>query len=186
MNFLSMLTNMMSGDNVTGALSNNTNVSSGLIKKLLILALPLLIKKLTSNAMNKDGARSLFDALSQHQTDEPIEAQIANADAEDGAKILGHIFGDSATSEIGSLAQQVGISADQANGVLSNVAPSLLSNLSSVVTNGLPQADTAAPAQQSTGGLFGWLKKLFAKKPEDTSAFDGTNLLSALSAFTGK
>ncbi len=191
MNLLSMLTNMMGGSGVTSTLSENTNLSSGMIGKLLMLALPLLLKKLTSNASTPEGARSLYDALGQHVTDSSLEDQLKEADTEDGAKIIGHILGDSAESDISSLAAQTGLSESDVSGVLNNIAPSLLSNLSSVVTNGLPEADESAVSEAAEekeeglgSGIFGFLTNLIAGggESENTGAFDGTDLLNALSA----
>ena len=176
MNLLSMMSSMLGDSDVTGALSNNTKVSSGALGKLLALALPALLKQLTKNASTEDGARSLFNALSQHTTDRSLADQLNNVDTEDGAKIIGHIFGDSTESEISSLAEQAGVSTEEASGVLNNIAPSLLSNLSSVVTNGLPEE------QEESGGILSTIGRIFGGQKEDTSGFDGTNLLNILTS----
>ena len=174
MNLLSMLTKMLGSSDITDSLSNNTRVSSGALSKLLSLALPILLKQLTKNASTEAGARSLFDALGQHNTDRSLLDQLNNVDTDDGAKIIGHIFGDNAGSEISSLAQQAGVTNEEASGVLNNIAPMLLSNLSSVVNNGMPEEKEEGGILQTIGRIFG------GKDNEDTSAFDGTNLLSAL------
>ena len=178
MNLLSLLTNSMDNSDVTGALSNNTRLSSGVVGKLIALALPLLLRKLTANASTPTGAQSLFNALQQHRTDRSLTDQLNNVDTEDGAKIIGHILGQDAESEIGTLAEKAGISSSEATSFLSNIAPMLMSNLSSAVDNGLPQAEEK---QESAGGLLGAIGKLFGGGEEDTSAFDGTSLLNMLS-----
>ena len=180
MNLLGLLTSLLGNSDITQMLSGNTKMSGDAVSSLLKRALPLLLKRLTSNASTEDGARSLANALSQHTSTASMLDQLRDADTEDGAKIIGHILGDHAETDIGELAQQVGVSNEQVSGLLSSIAPSLLSNLSSAFTNGLPEAE--APEQKEGEGLLGFVGKLFGKEEEDTSGFDGTTLLSALSA----
>ena len=179
-NLLNMLSGVLGDSNVMNALSDNTNLSADSIKNLLKQALPLLLKKLTGNASTEEGARSLFNAIGQHATDAPVAEQLGNVDTEDGAKIIGHILGEDAQTQIGDLAEKTGLSAEDVSGVLNNIAPSLMSNLSSAVTNGLPESDGKEEGGGLLGGLLG---KLFGgKDDEDTGGFDGTNLLNILGA----
>ena len=224
MNLLSLLTKSLLSDASVNSLSQKTGISNSLIKKLLPLALPLLLKSLTSNSSSASGASSLFSALAQHKNNRAIPEQIADADAEDGAKILGHIFGGNLDSVMGDLAQQSGLESSQVNSVLDNIAPALMSGLSAATTAGAASSASGAAAKVDmsdllsifggaagsgssgsaaesltadmlsglfTGGaaakpkpagLMGMLGSLLGggKKEEDTSAFDGTSLLSAL------
>ena len=172
MTLLKVLLKLMMGSSSTSALSNNTGVSSDLLKKLLPLAIPILIKAMTKNASSNDGALSLLNALGQHKSNKSMADQLLDVDTEDGGKIIGHILGDNAGTEIAGLANQTGLSNDQVSSVLNNIAPSLLTGMSGVLENGLPE-DTEKKSL---------LARLFGKKEVVDTALDGTNLLNALMA----
>ncbi len=180
MSLLKTLLKMMMSSNSTNTLSQNTGVSTDLLKKLLPLALPLLLKSMTNNASSNDGALSLLNALGQHKTDRNMEDQLKEADAEDGNKIIGHILGENKDSEILSLAEQTGLTNDQVSSVLSNIAPSLLSGMSGVLANGLPEAEEKPEKPSLFAALFG--KKEEEKEEASDLSMDGTDLLSMLLA----
>ena len=85
MNLLSLLLKGMTTAASVNALSQKTGISAKTIKKLLPLALPILLKAMTSNASSSSGAQSLLGALTQHTNKKPLEDQISNADEKDGA-----------------------------------------------------------------------------------------------------
>ena len=181
MSLLKLLMKMMLSSNSTNALSQNTGVSTDLLKKLLPLALPLLLKAMTSNASSNDGALSLLNAVGQHKTDRDMADQLKEADAEDGSKIIGHILGANKDAEILSLAQQTGLSNDQVSSVLSNIAPSLLSGMSGVLANGLPEAEEKPEKPSLFSALFGKKEEPEEAKEEASDlSMDGTDLLSML------
>lgn len=181
MNLLSLLLGSMMTQSSVHSLEQKTDVSSALIRKLLPLAIPLLIKALTQNASSQSGALSLLGALTQHKSTKPMDNQIQNADSKDGEKILGHIFGNEYSGVVGQLAGQTGMSNDQVASVLSNIAPALLSGVSAANTQ-------AAKPAQSSGLDLGDLLSLFGGKAvEDDNAagssdLNGASLLSLLSA----
>ena len=143
MNLLSVLTNSLMSGGAVQALSAKTGLSEKQLKMILAIAIPLLIKKMTSNASSQAGANSLLGALGQHQNARSIEAQLKEADEEDGAKIVGHILGDEKDDLIQSVAGETGVDAQDVSKVLGNISPSILSGLSA--------ATSAASAQQSSG-----------------------------------
>ncbi len=156
MDLLSLLMGSMTSGNSVNSLSQKTGISSKQIKMLLALALPLLIKYMTGNASSQNGAQSLLGALTQHNSRKSVEEQIAEADEEDGKKILGHILGDSSSGVTSDLASQTGLSNDQVMQILGNVAPSLLSGVSAAAESGA-QAQTAGGAfdLSDLAGMFG-------------------------------
>ena len=95
------------------------------------MALPALLKALSSNADTNDGAESLAGALDQHRGDQvdDIKEYLRNVDAEDGAKILNHILGNKNQSVQNKLAKQSGLEKSQVSGLLSQIAPLLLGSL---------------------------------------------------------
>lgn len=129
MNLLQLLLGSVASNDSVNSVSKKTGVSSKMTSKLLMLAIPILLKQLTKNASNKEGAQSLLGALSQHTSKESVSHQLANADAEDGAKIIGHILGKNQNSVVNDLAKQSGASKEEVNSILNNIAPALLNSL---------------------------------------------------------
>ncbi len=191
MSLLSALLGGMSDDAAVSAASKKTGISKVAIGALIAVAVPLLIKKLTSNAQSQQGASSLLGALSQHTDTANIADQIANADTQDGAAIIGHILGSEQSADIAQLAQQSGISEEQVSSVLSSIAPALMSSLSAANTANVQQApqQTSGGLTSILGGLLGGsssssgagslLGSLFGNKKQD-SGDDGSALLGLL------
>ena len=135
MDLLSLLLGGLTSSNSVKATSKKTGLSSQLTTKLLIAAIPLLIKYMAQNASKKDGAQSLVNALTQHQTTAKVPAQIKNADIVDGAKIIGHIFGNDQANVVTNLAQETGASTTEVNSLLSAIAPALLGSLATATSS---------------------------------------------------
>ena len=130
MNLLSLLLSSLLTDSSVSALAKKTGLSAASLKKLIPLAVPLLLKFLTSNASSESGALSLLGALSQHTNQKALSDQIDEADTEDGGKIIGHIFGNQSAAVTNRLAQQSGMSERDVSSALAGIAPALMSGLS--------------------------------------------------------
>lgn len=194
MNLLAILLKVLLSKNTLTALAKKSGLTPAKLKKLLPLALPLLLKYLTSNASSQSGALSLLGALSQHNTARALPEQIAEADLEDGGKILGHIFGNSAEDEIDTLAAQSGLSGKEVNSALDSIAPALLSSLNTAtvsakkkkvdLSDGLDLSDVMGLLGGNSGGsllgsLFGGL--LGGGRPDEKDdGLNGNALLQAL------
>ncbi len=159
MNLLSLLLGSMTDDNSVGTLSGKTGLSQAQITKLLLIAIPILLKAMTSNASSQNGASSLMNALGQHKGAKPVAEQYEEADEEDGAKIIGHILGDNSPA-VDEMEKETGLSPAQIAKVLAIIAPSMLNGVSSAVDTAKAE-DAPAPAQSA-------------------DAFDGSALLGAL------
>ena len=198
MNLLGILLKAMLTDGALKALAKKTGLNSKQLKKILPLALPLLLKMLTKNASEKDGALSLLGALTQHTSKKTMAQQIEEADQDDGAKIIGHILGKDSQSSLLSLSSQSGLSQQEVSSVLSGIAPALLSGLSAAATSagssagkvdlsdGLDLSDVMAMlggAKPEPAGLLGGLfgKKKPAKEEKD-AGLNGATLLQLLLA----
>ena len=198
MNLLGILLKAMLSEGALKALAKKTGLNSKQLKKILPLALPLLLKMLTKNASEKDGALSLLGALTQHTSKKTMEQQIEEADQDDGAKIIGHILGKDSQSSLLSLSSQSGLSQKEVSSVLSGIAPALLSGLSAAtssagssagkvdLSDGLDLSDVVAMlggAKPEPAGLLGGLfgKKKPAKEEKD-AGLNGATLLQLLLA----
>lgn len=198
MNLLSLLAGTMLSQSSVNSVSGKTGLSSKQIQKLVMLALPILIKYMTKNASSGEGALSLLGALSQHKNNNSMDLQLKDADEEDGAKIIHHILGNKENAVTQDLSSQTGLGTDQIHQVLSILAPGLMSGVSNAADANAAQAAQAAAAQKPaspfssllTGsGIFG---SLLGGKEEAAPAavnpldkdgdgrIDGTELLSLL------
>ena len=204
MNLLSVILKALLADGALQALAGKTGLNEKQLKKLLPLALPLLLKMLTRNASDKEGAVSLLGALTQHTSKKTMQQQIAEADTADGAKIIGHILGKEKDASLLTLSNQSGLSQQQVSSVLSGIAPALLSVLSAAsgsaagkvdLSDGLDLSDIVAmlggakpgpvSAKPQGGSLLGALlgkKKKQKQKAEQDAALNGATLLSLLLA----
>lgn len=195
MNLLAIIIKSLLSGNTLSTLMKKTGLSSKQLKKLIPLAIPLLIKMMTKNASSQDGLSSLLGALTQHTNKKPMAVQVAEADTEDGDKIIGHILGSDKDSSVISLANQSGLSQQQVSGVLSNIAPALLSGLSAAtatgsnsgkvdLSDGLDLSEVMlmlGGSKPQSSGLFGGL---FSSKPreEKDANLNGSALLQLLLA----
>lgn len=172
MNLLQLLLSTMASSGSVNTVSQKTGLSSVLVKKLIVAAIPLLIKYMTKNASNAGGAQSLLSALTQHRSTRSMEQQIQEADEEDGNKILGHILGDDKKTVIKELAAETGASDEQVTRGLASLAPALLSGLAAATNAAKPQQNNAGALDLSN--LLG----MFAGSQQQTA--NSTDLLSAL------
>ena len=173
MNLLQLLLSTMASTGSVNTVSQKTGLSSALVKKLIVAAIPLLIKYMTKNASSAGGAQSLLSALTQHTSNRSMEQQIKDADEEDGNKILGHILGNDKKTVIRELAAETGASDEQVTRGLASLAPALLSGLAAATSAAKPQQNNAGALDLSS--LLG----MFAGGQQQQTA-SSTDLLSAL------
>lgn len=175
MSLLSILTKSLLSDVALKALTKKTGLSSAKLKKLLPLAVPMLLKALTNNASSQSGLESLLGALTQHTNKRSLPEQIQDADTTDGGKILGHIFGADSHAAFNSLAQQSDLNEQEVSSVLSSIAPALMSGLSAATSSG------AKPGFDLSDGLdLGDVMAIFGGTAPSGAAPSGGGLLGSL------
>ena len=185
MDFLGELLKNFLGGAALKALSKKTGIGVRDLKKFVPQALAYLVKMLTKNASSEEGASSLLTALTQHANDEPVDKQIADADIVDGGKIIGHILGGGLSENLKSLAKQFNLSETAVSGILSSIAPALLSSLAGAVFGNSKKTSRKKPSGilGLLSGLFGGRKSASKRKSKRKKAddeFDGAKLISAL------
>ncbi len=199
MNLLNILMKSLTSGAALEALSAKTGLSEKQLKLILAIAIPLLLKKMTSNASSQNGANSLLGALTQHQSSKSIAEQLDEADEEDGAKIVGHILGEDKDDLMSSVASQAGASEDDVAKVLGNISPSVLNGLSSAtasakaeksgvdLSDGVDMNDVLGllggsglfgGGNSSGAGLLGSL--LGGAAPQEDQSINGTQLVNTL------
>ncbi len=202
MDLVSTILKSLTSNSSLGALAGKVGVDPDQIEKALSSAIPSLIGSMTKNASSSDGAKSLLGALSQHEDKREVSSQIKDADEEDGNKIIGKIMGDDKDDFISSIAKKAGINVGQSNQLLSSIAPSVLSSISSLAKPDSPESiakeaeEREKAAKEDDGGSFlgGFFKK-FMKDEDDkveepkksdkggldiSDGIDGSDLLSIL------
>ncbi len=193
MNLLSLLLKSLLTDSSISALAKKTGLNASSLKKLIPLAIPLLLKFLTKNASNESGALSLLGALSQHTNQKALSDQIDEADTEDGGKIINHIFGSESEDLMSGLSAATNSVSSAPKVDLSDGLD--LSDLMGMFV-GTQQAQQAQNQPSGggllsgllggnnagLGGLFGSLFGSSAPQASQENEFNGTQLLSLLSS----
>jgi len=169
MNLLQLLLQTMLSGNSVNSVSQKTGLSSKLVKKLITLAIPVLIKYMTSNVSSQSGALSLLSALTKHNNTRSMSEQIDEADEEDGGKIIGHILGDDKEKVVKELAAETGIENKTVDRSLGLIAPAILAALAAATTSALKPKPQAAAQTQTAA----------------TPAVNAVDLTSLLSTFAG-
>ena len=192
MNLLNVLLKVLLADAAIKALSGKTGLSSSSLKKLLPLAIPLLLRYMTNNASSQSGALSLLGALTQHANARSAEEMLRDADEKDGGKIVKHILGDDESRAIETLAVEADMPKADVTRALNGLAPVLLTVLASAMLSANNQSTSqqnnnsldlsnllgvfgGSSSQQSAGGLLGSLLG-----SSSSSASQGGSLLNAL------
>lgn len=107
-------------------------------------ALPALLGGLSANAQQTDGARSLLDALGQHQDGLADDVRLDAIDTRDGEKIVGHVFGGSTDAVVNQLG---GLGGAQTSGLVRKLLPIL----APIVLSWLAKQVGGAPGGQAGG-----------------------------------
>ena len=179
MNLLSFLLKTFLTKEAITILAKKTGISKDLIRKLLPVVIPVLIKYLTSNASSGEGAQSLLGALTQHTSKRTMAQQIEDADEVDGEKIIHHILGKDNDRVVKELSTRSGVSSAQMIKLLALLAPALLSGLSAASGS----AAQAKPANDlsSLMSMFGGA----AAAQQQPSPSLGSSLLGSLFGLGG-
>ena len=174
MNLLQLLISTLASNDSVNSVAKKTGLSQKLVYKLIMTALPILIRYMTKNVGSQNGALSLLNALTQHNTTRAMSEQIDDVDEEDGDKIIGHILGDDKDMVVKSLADETGAKTEEVTKTLGSIAPALLSGLAAATmlaaknkkkpgAQAQPlQATAAAPAAAANTLDLGDLLTMFA------------------------
>ena len=178
MNLLSVLSSSLLSDVAVAALAKKTGLSKSQLKKVVAIAIPLLLKAMTRNVSSQSGVQSLLGALTQHTNTRSIAEQIDEADTVDGGKIVGHILGNDTDSAVQALAVETDMAEGEVRSVLSAIAPALLSGLSAATTS-----TAAKPKVDLSDGLdLSDVMAMFSgmQQQQQPAAGVGSSLLGAL------
>jgi hypothetical protein len=120
-----MLIQQLSG-NAVSQISQRLGIDQGVASQAIAMATPLLMSALARNASNPQGAQALHQALAQDHDGSilnDVSGFLGNAQAADGAGILGHVLGNQQGAVQNGLAQQTGLDANTSGQLLQMLAP---------------------------------------------------------------
>ena len=165
MNYTKQLVDTLLGGDTVKTLSKGSGAKKSQVESLIGAALPVMLANMQKSASTKKGEASLTKAISDHAADDTsdVKALLDGADSKDGAKILGHIFGDDTKKTVSALSKKAGTTKSQTVSILTQLAPLLLSLL-------------GQQNQSSSGGIGSILGTLLGNSSSGSSG----SLLSAL------
>ncbi|MFL5909994.1 MAG: DUF937 domain-containing protein [Gaiellaceae bacterium] len=147
-----------------GQLASQLGVDEQTAEQATRQALPALLSGMHANAQDPAGARSLAEAVGQHDNtllDGGVD--VNQVDTADGEKIVGHVFGDSRSQVINQLGGGLGGAGGSA--LIGKLLPLLAPIVMSYLARRLTQTGAGTPASSSTtpnaglgdvlGGLLG-------------------------------
>jgi hypothetical protein len=126
-----MLMQQLSG-NAVSQISQRLGVDQGVASQAIAMAAPLLMSAMARNASNPQGAQALHQALAQDHDGgilNDVSGFLGNAQAADGAGILGHLLGNQqgavqngplVMGAVGQTQQQQGLDANGLASMLGN------------------------------------------------------------------
>ncbi len=135
MALMDMLTQTL-GTTAVNHMAKKMGVDSKLTRAAISLAMPMLIKSLAKNASNKDGARSLNNALERDHDGSLLDNLTGFLDGNtqqnkttDGAGILRHLLGDRRSNVEQVISRDTGLDSNATQGLLETLAPIVLGQL---------------------------------------------------------
>jgi hypothetical protein len=126
-----MLTEQLAGSAVS-QISGKIGADTGTTSKALGLAVPLLISALARNSSTPEGAQALDQAIARDHDGSILDnlgGFLGNAEAANGAGILGHVFGERRNVVETGLARNTGLAPGAAGMLLEMVAPLVMGAL---------------------------------------------------------
>ena len=144
-----------------GQIASRLGVDQQTAEQATRQVLPALLSGMHANAQDPDGARSLAEAIGQHDNDLLNGGVDVNQlDAADGDKIVQHVFGDTRGQVVDRLGGAGGTGGSELIGkLLPILAPIVMSYLAGRITQrgaGTPSA-SGADTGGGLGGLLGGL-----------------------------
>ena len=176
---LSSLMNVFLSQQSQQGISTATGSSSSDVTSILASALPSLLAGANKQSQQTSTATSFAKALASHAQDDTsnLSSFYNNVDLNDGAKIIQHLLGNKTNATIKTVANQAGVTQNQAGSVLAAAAPLLLSLLGQQTT---AQTKTAATQKAKTAQTTNLMSSLLSNV--DVGSLIGTMLGSGSSS----
>ena len=137
-------------------IAKKLGVDPSIAKAAVAVAVPAIVGGLANNAQSADGAKAITNAATHHATK---STDLDSIDTEDGAKIVGHVFGSKKDDVVKAAATQKAGGIDLGpivQQLLPIIAPIVLAFLAQQLSGGgAKKAEPKAAAPAATGGDIG-------------------------------
>ena len=175
---LSSLMNVFLSQQSQQGISTATGSSSSDVTSILASALPSLLAGANKQSQQTSTATSFAKALASHAQDDTsnLSSFYNNVDLNDGEKIIQHLLGNKTNATIKTVANQAGVTQNQAGSVLAAAAPLLLSLLGQQTT---AQTKTATTQKAKTAQTTNLMSSLLSNV--DVGSLIGSMLSSGTS-----
>ncbi len=175
MDINAILKKLLSNESVTGV-AKKVGVDVDDVKKVFASALPMLLGGANNQSKNKETAQSFADALSEHakKDTKDITSFLKDIDIQDGAKIIGHLFGGNPLKQAESISKKSGVTKANTGNILSMMGPLFMSLLGQEAQT---QQTTAAHTGSLMDSLFG---SMMGGNVTQQQSNDMGNLFSAM------
>ena len=154
------LLNSSAGQQIINGVAGETGQSSSKTADVLSMALPLLVGGMKKNVASPGGAEGLMSALSSKHDGSILDdlgglfgGGVDQAVKDDGAGILGHIFGGNQANVEQALSQKSGVDAGTIGNILKIAAPLIMGYLGRQTSQN--KISDASGMNSLLGGLLG-------------------------------
>lgn len=131
MNIQSLIQSYIAGT-AARKISEITNLPEDTVENYVQKAIPFFAGALLKNMSTQEGRDSLFDAIKNDHDGSVFEQStdvLKSEKIQEGAKILGHVFGGDTTDTEVKLARETGVTPEQSHEMLSALAPMMMGAL---------------------------------------------------------
>jgi hypothetical protein len=159
------------GDKFTSEATKSTGADAESVQKVIQTGLPAILGQMGKKTKKADGADRLNTALNDHDGSllDNISSVFGDDKQTEGAKILGHVFGNKSGSVASKVGKSAGVDSSTATKILDSLAPVVMAQLGKTKkSKGLDSGDLAGMFNQSKNGgivnvVLGLATKLFKK-----------------------
>ncbi|MEX0273322.1 MAG: DUF937 domain-containing protein [Flavobacteriaceae bacterium] len=162
------LLNSPMGQQVISGVAGQTGQSADKTANVLGMAMPLILGAMQRNASSPEGAQGLMNALSNKHDGSILDnlgglfqGGVNDDVVQDGAGILGHVFGNSQSQVENALSQKSGVDAGSIANILKIAAPIIM---------GVLGRQRAQDNVSDPNGLNGLLGSMLGGKPQQNQS----------------
>jgi len=132
MNAITQMITQQLGGSAVSTIAQRFVISETAANTAVQIGVPLIMAALARNASQPQGAESLHQAINNDHDGSILDnvmGYLGNPQSENGAGILGHVFGNQRPAIENNLAQATGMDQNSAGGLLETLAPLVMGSL---------------------------------------------------------
>ena len=132
MNAITQMITQQLGGSAVSTIAQRFGISETAANTAVQIVVPLIMAALARNASQPQGAESLHEAINNDHDGSILDnvmGYLGNPQSQNGAGILGHVFGNQRPAIESNLAQATGMDQNSAGGLLETLAPLVMGSL---------------------------------------------------------